>query len=364
MTEVRLSAAVMTHPSRAVHAQRLRDRHPELALRLAVDPDPDQPGGAMRTARLAWQAVAPDATHHLVVQDDTVLCESFLAHLLRAIEARPAQAISLYTEWGSETSYAVRLAALSGSAWAEVIDDYVPTQALVLPAAVAREFDAFPGDPDQIHDDFAMRSYLVATGVPAWVTVPNLADDAKLSSVVGHDHLGERSSACYVDEEPSRIGWSGSVATPSVVPAFGFRIGRSYTLLRATGTRHGWRRALHPLASRYGRPTEAIMDIGRATLKDDRLRPVGSRLLLELWLTAYGLGLAAAGLLEDSAPFDRPLARRAIATMPDGALRFLVDDRQRVALREPLLDLVETGARQGHDAGLPVVGEDAFAGAA
>jgi hypothetical protein len=357
---VRLSAVVMTHPARMRYAHQLRERHLELDLQVVVDPAPDEDGGALRTARLAWAAVAPGATHHLVVQDDTVLCPRFWDHLERAILARPDQALSLYTEWGSQTSYAVRLAALSGSAWAEVIEQYVPTQALVLPADVARAFGRYAGYSGP-HDDFAMRLFLASAGVPTLVTVPNLAEDARLPSVVGHDYLGERASVCFLAEGMGNVGWSTETAVPTVVPVFGFTVGQPYSVVRADRPGGRWRRVSPPAVPRSG-PTAAALDIGRVEVQrcPAALRSVGPRLLLGVWLTAYGLGMVAADLLgpDRAGPAEldralaRPTVRRALATMPHGALRFLVDDYLLAEHSDHLSRLVELGVRQGYEARL------------
>lgn len=355
---VRLSAVIMTHPDRVQCAQRLRDRHPELGMEIIMDPEPGGGVCALRTARLAWDAVPADATHHLVVQDDTVLCPSFVDHLERAITARPDQALALYTEWGSETSYAVRLAALLGSVWAEVVDGYVPTQALVLPADVARDFGRFTGYSGP-HDDFAMHQFLASLGMAAAVTVPNLADDAQFSSIVRHEYLGSRASVCFSTTELDQTDWSTRTATPAAVPAFMWVAGHPYWRVRAEepeGPR--WRRESPRQAMpRYGGSLAVARSLGRAMVEQRPVltRAVGTKLLFGLWLTAYGLGLAAVSLLgpnrsEVDNLLDRAVVRRALATMPRGAFRFLADDDQVAIHGDELFRFVELGVRQGYEA--------------
>src|SRR5581483_4321990 len=130
-------------------AQALRRRHPELDLRIIVDPDPGGTPNALRTARAAWRAVRPGATHHLVVQDDMLLVDGFAKHVRAAAEAMPHELLCFFSEWGSRTSHAVRLAALAGASWTPVLDPYVPTAAHLLPASVAQLVAEFPADgPD------------------------------------------------------------------------------------------------------------------------------------------------------------------------------------------------------------------------
>jgi hypothetical protein len=348
----------MTHPARLAAAKLLRDRHPELDLRVVVDPAPGQEGGSLRTARLAWAAVAPDATHHIVVQDDTVLCRDFADRVAEAVTARPGQAVCLYTEWGSDSSYAVRLAALTGAGWADVIDDYVPTQALVLPAELARGFGMFT-DYIGPHDDHAMHRYLARVGVAAHVTVPNLVEDARLPSVMGHDVLGDRASVCFLDHGPGRAAWTAVRRDPTTVPSFLWTVGQPCCVTRTDPPGNRWRR-MRPYVAPPGVVTADMVDLGGDAIRrrPELTRAIGSRLLLALWATAFQLGAVAASLLDRGWParpdpdliLSTPAARRALATMPRGSLRFLVDERRLAAHDEALVDLVQRGVRRGYGA--------------
>jgi len=343
-----LSAVVMAQPARLRAAEELRDRHPELDLRIVVDPTPTVDGGPLRTARMAWDAVAPNATHHLVIQDDSALCASFREQLERAIAAKPHHALVLYAEWGSNTSYACRLAAFVGSAWAEPIDHYLPTQALVLPAEVARGFSSFLEYPGP-HDDMAMLGYLAREGVPALAAMPNLVEDSSLPSLVGHDFLGHRASVCFL-AEPGTVDWSTGTVAPTTVPVFDPVTGQSMSLVKY----HDWRRVLQPVTSRYGVPPATVLELGHATLarRPAALREFGQRLLHGMWLTAFGLGLVAADLRgPGTGALDLvlagPVAHAALKTMPYGALRVLADHRQIAHHREELWQIVAAGVEQG-----------------
>jgi hypothetical protein len=356
LERVRLSGAIMTHPARLAHAHALRDRHPELDLRVVVDPAPEQGPCAMRTARLAWQAADPTATHHLLLQDDAVPCASFAAELRRAIEARPTAVVSLHSEWGCGTSYAVRLAALAGSPWADVVDDYVPTLGVVLPTRLAAEFGRFTGY-DGPHDDVALRRYLATVGIDAHVTVPNLVDDAPLPSVAGHDYRGADHAACW-RREVGDIDWTVPVATPRALPMlswqtvhFGWRVppdepGRIWPLGAVKEVLQGF--GLHE--SNVGSLARASVRRWSAAMPD-----VDAGALHGLWLTGFGLGVALADLTASSMePVDdalaRPAAGLALGTMPGGALRFTLDRGRVVELGDELRRLVEHGVRHGHRA--------------
>ncbi|MFJ8849181.1 hypothetical protein [Streptomyces sp. NPDC102437] len=87
----------MAHPVRLPQAQDLAAR-----LRLdglALDPDPEGPLSALRTALVAWAAVTPRASHHLVVQDDVDAPVELLEIVGRAAARLPDEALVFYTNW-------------------------------------------------------------------------------------------------------------------------------------------------------------------------------------------------------------------------------------------------------------------------
>ncbi|NEE50650.1 hypothetical protein G3M55_39350, partial [Streptomyces sp. SID8455] len=83
--------------------------------RVVVDPSPEAGPGALRTARAAWAAVAPDATHHVVLQDDVVPCREFAAQVAHAVRELPDTPLALYANWNSWNGAATRAAALQGA---------------------------------------------------------------------------------------------------------------------------------------------------------------------------------------------------------------------------------------------------------
>lgn len=353
---VMLSAAVMTHPSRAQAAALLCQRHPELDLRIVVDPVPNEPAGALRTAARAWQAVRDGATHHLVLQDDVLLCDGFAASLRAAIATRADHAVCLFAEWGSRTAHVCRLAALRGAAWAEAVDEYVPSPAIALPAEAARGFGEFASravrDGEHI-DDVAMRRYLGAVGIEASVLVPNLAEHLAGPSLAGNDIMGERRSVCHGGWFPSAALGAGVSGLP-VVPHFSWWEGRSVCCLRDPAAAGGWRkvpsaeflaaRGLSPgdLRDRFSR---AVADVDAAgTVRDT----VSGILLFQLWLTAVALGAVAGDHV--GAVVDTPVARRALATLAPGGLRRFVPEARLAALAIAMEPLVRDAVCQGVDA--------------
>jgi hypothetical protein len=314
-----------------------------------VDPEPSGRPSPLRAARLAWSAAGRNATHHLVLQDDVELCSGFLDHVEEAIAARPDAALSLFTEWGNRTGAALRMASLLGDAWAEVVDPYVQTQALVLPAGVAAGFDAFAEREagDDLMDDTVMVAYLRRLGVRAVVPVPNLVEHADTPSLVDNDRLGRRRSACFLSGSLPPPAWSGAITAPTLVPFLHSMTGKPLCDVRQSAGGHDWQRlgtaqilqfrglgeevtgGVDDVLSQVERGAEAVTAIGRERLAG-------------LWLTALALGVSLAelwtgahGSLDDA--LRRPVATAALGTMPAGAFRRSVD---RAAVEREAASLV------------------------
>jgi len=99
MTSV--SVAVMAHRVRAPLVEALvarLDRPAHVAWAANTAPS-TAPEARWRTAAAAWSAADPGATHHLVLQDDAVVCRDLVAGLEAALDATPAVAghpVSIY----------------------------------------------------------------------------------------------------------------------------------------------------------------------------------------------------------------------------------------------------------------------------
>jgi hypothetical protein len=357
-----LTAVVMTHPGRLAAAEALRRRHPELELELIVDPRPTERPSPLRTARIAWGAAGRNASHHLVIQDDVELCPGFLPRVEAAVNAEPGAALSFFTEWGDRTSSVLRLAALLGGSWAEAADPAVPTQALVLPVAVAAGFDAFAEREagEDLMDDTVMRAYLRELGVPALVSVPNLVEHDTAPSLLGNDaRLGRRRSA-WCDPGPAEPGeWARGITSPTLVPFMRWESGRALSDVREMPGRGEWQRigTAQLLGFRGIRPEAvdgalrealAAHDVG-AEVEEAIGEPLGA-----LWLTAVALGVSlaemwgarsGAGSIEDA--LAGPAAAAALSTMPWGALRRLRGEDVLTRCAGSLSALVRDAVRYG-----------------
>ncbi|MCK7622235.1 hypothetical protein MUU72_03680 [Streptomyces sp. RS10V-4] len=189
----------MTHPRRRPAAERLAHSAPPGALRVVMDPDPAGKPSVLRTALCAWEAIEDDATHHLVVQDDMILSDSFFARARQAIARMPEAALALFALWDSRNGAAVRFGALTGARWVAAVNEYFPCVAIILPRAVAAGFVDFGRRHlDSWPDDILMGRYLHARGIPSYVSVPSLAEHEDHGSISGNAFRGPRRSVCFL----------------------------------------------------------------------------------------------------------------------------------------------------------------------
>ncbi|WP_328383883.1 hypothetical protein OHS81_08255 [Streptomyces sp. NBC_00400] len=299
MTTAPISSAVMTHPVRKEQAEALAAR---LGLGgLAMDPDPDGPPSALRTALVAWAARTAAAGHHLVVQDDVAAPAELLELVAGSVARFPDEALIFYTNWHARNGAAARLAALAGAGWVRAVpEEFAPTLAICLPVRTADAFRGFARGSVERHDDELMAAFLRTQGRSGLLAVPNVVEHIGTSSINGHAAQGVRLAACPVGAADARPlldhGWV--LEELDWLPYM--RYGEGY--LRPVGherdadpRRHlRWPEALPPtgltagrlrdLARRY-RPEDAAAEVGRL---------FGAAFADELWIHCLLLGRQAA----------------------------------------------------------------------
>lgn len=380
MTALQLSTVIMAHPSRLALAEALAERLSELKPDIVVDPQPHGPPSSLRTAAVAWSFVPEPATHHLVLQDDAVPCAGFAEAVHAAIARYPAAALALFTEWTSVTAHHLRLAALTGATWAEVVDEYVPSVALVLPAALARDF----GEAAAANlrswapmDDVALMNFLRERGIQAICRIPSLVDHDSPDSLTGNTHQGPRRSVCFAGDVPA--GPPGDLlAMADLLPTFAHyqmpQFGsQPYQAMRkplGDGALPWSIKPTRQWLAEAGLDPEQVGELARGRLKAWRHKH--SRLddpLLELlWLTPFSAGVCLAlpsvrlyrpdgaplrsrfpvtGPAELETLLARPVSRRAFATLPQAHLHPVAGRDLLEALQEPLTELMLDAVRDG-----------------
>ncbi|MEU7581326.1 hypothetical protein AB0B50_27405 [Streptomyces sp. NPDC041068] len=358
---IHLSAVVMSHPRRAELARDMCLAHPELGLTVVSDPEPDGIPSAWRTARLAWRSVAPGATHHLVLQDDLVLVPDFATRVREAVAARPEDPLSLFVEWGSRTATTVRIAAAHGLAWAPVVDDYIPCAALVMPADVARGFDAFAAaeSTESDPDDVVLLEYLARSGLTTWAAVANLAQHDAVESLVGNTTMGLRRSVNFSPLPTPGPALGNALTSVPAVPYYDWWSQQATLFVPDDSTVDGWGQIRSgPALDRWGvTPHEVeaeLVGVLPQVPSVARLLDLVSRIVVsEIWKTAYLIGLvsgdlAASGGTEAPTPIaPGSAAAEALSTLPAGALRRVVPVHRLAEVGELLTPVVLAGVAAG-----------------
>lgn len=165
--------------------------------------------------RRAWQAHvrAPQATHHLVLEDDLVLCRDFLLGTKRAIASVRNGPISLY----SVRKVCDRCRAESRH-WAEIVDGSWG-QALILPVDMVAEMLAW--DARYLRQDYSdydgrLLMWSLATGRTWYCTQPSLVDHAGASSsTIGFSNRNRRARWFIgADKSALDIDWTIGAEDP------------------------------------------------------------------------------------------------------------------------------------------------------
>ncbi|MFF5211923.1 hypothetical protein [Streptosporangium sp. NPDC000396] len=304
---LKLSVAVMYHPSRASRARELAEQCAELRPELVADPDPAGFPSPLRTAKLAWAACASGATHHLVLQDDVVLAKGFAAHLEAIVRCRPDHGIALYVNRNSQrNAYLFRRAAALGVRWSQVSRfEYTPTLGFLLPADQAKELARYlSAVPDEFRDDDeAVTLFCRNQGIPVVSAVPNLLDHGDLPSVAGNHEHGARHAAAFADRVGVDIAyWEEDPAEESREgaregPPFALEIYDSRCLIRFTrpgssepvDNLFGW--YWHDWCELLGVVADHVLETWRehmVNISSDIGFPFEAA--LELWAAGYVLG--------------------------------------------------------------------------
>nr|WP_223183033.1 MULTISPECIES: hypothetical protein [unclassified Streptomyces] len=334
----------MTHPRRREEAARLAASLPLWGTSVVVDPRPEAGPGVLRTARAAWAAMAKDATHHVVLQDDVVPCRDFAVQVAHAVREFPDTPLALYANWNSWNGAATRAAALQGASWVPAVPgEWTPTLALVLPRAdVEALLAAVPEDPAGGEpDDAVIARELARRGRRALVSVPHWVEHTDGTSLVGNDVYGPRHATLFADDTAAGAAPSGPVAPPSDVLVHLFK-GRVHVVLPGADaprwlSREGYLRATG-LDGRGRRRCARAVAAVRA--------PSGfAALCEEIWYAAYLMALhTPAG----SAPGSPDLVRLCLRSLVLGGTADRADLRLwAVHQVAPLVGLAEDGLLAG-----------------
>lgn len=205
-----ISVALMCHPKRRRFVDELTRDLPDAEVVW------DQKGDRWDTGRRALGAFDPDATHHVVIQDDAVICRDLLAGIGRLVECVPDNPISLYTgrtrPFGKPVREAVRKTNARRLSWL-VCDGLFWGVGVVLPVALIQEMIAFH-DLANVHIanyDSKMSFWFMREGLRTFYCQPSLVNhrdvDENPSLVPGRFARGRVAHRFIGDGSPLEHRW-------------------------------------------------------------------------------------------------------------------------------------------------------------
>ena len=212
-----LSVAIMGHPSRVLSWTALREALGRAGTWPLLSIEVDGLG-CWPTARAAWE-MGDWASHHMVLQDDTILFRRFLEGVRGAIKARPKSPITFFLK-SAKTKAA-------DTAWTRLA--YTTSgQCLVMPAGLSKwflEWEAENCNPDCDIYDGRVALFCEEFDIPVYATIPSLVDHDVLNnpSLLGHPNCSPK--RYYVATRFSRyldastVNWNLGITSPVRISA-------------------------------------------------------------------------------------------------------------------------------------------------
>lgn len=212
---VRLSVAIQHHPARAELIEPLRVALEPADVLVATDPEPEGRPSPLRTYLEALRLAPAWATHHLVLQDDAVLCRNFTPAALLALESRPDGPLTFFvSEQHRESAHHIRGAYGRGERFVAVPSRrWIPAVALAWPAELVPRFleyveaQRWPGM--FVADDEAIGRFCRLEHVEVLATVPSLVQHPDIPSLIGRRRIraGRRAIHYIGNDDPLELEW-------------------------------------------------------------------------------------------------------------------------------------------------------------
>jgi hypothetical protein len=205
-----VSFTVMAHKKRQQWAE-------EIAAELNCDITWDRRNDRHDTGLRAIKAYDPDATHHVVIQDDVILCDNFKETVTNAIKyAHPFAPIGLYYGGkGNTMSAHVRAAVEADKNNACWIARKGPIwgPGIVYPVATIPDLMKYFAASIIENYDRRVMNYYQSVGQLCWYSYPSLVDHRQEDnpSLCGHDRGNRVARKFLAPQEALEMDWSGPV---------------------------------------------------------------------------------------------------------------------------------------------------------
>lgn len=205
MNAVKLSVTIMAHPRRSSMVAELSDLL-DITPTVVWDHCEDR----WDTGRRAWLAHDPSATHHMMIQDDAVVCQDLHAGVARLIghlsASRQADPIFMCLYLGHKYRKAPR--AFDGeTSWLHTT--LGSGVAIVAPTQHIREMIRFADQIPQTQNyDLRLGKWLFRRKIPVWHPWPSLVDHHESESLVPGRGSKSRCAWNFIGTEASALDFN------------------------------------------------------------------------------------------------------------------------------------------------------------
>lgn len=204
-----ISVAVMAHPKRKAFVPSLVE-----SLDADVTVAWDEVNDRWDTGRRAMLSYDPDATHHMVIQDDAIVCRDLVAGVAKALVHVPHEApVGLYV--GGVRPWRARIQAVvdqadGATSWL-TMSRLLWGVGVVVPTEQIPEMVAFcDRRRHEANYDLRMAKWFMYRGQRAWYTWPSLVEHRDSPSLVAGRN-GGRHAHRFLGADRSALDhdWSG-----------------------------------------------------------------------------------------------------------------------------------------------------------
>ena len=220
MTDVVLSVCILAVRERQERARILMEQigAPGEHVDIVFD---ERRAGPWLAGQHAWERRLPNATHHLVLEDDALVCRDLYEGAKAMLRAVPDAPVMLYATTPPGADAAYRHAMATGRHWVRTHGFW--TVAPVLPVGLIEPiFDWARNHTRPDWDDSYDKRLSVAVqvlGIKSMVAVPSpVSHDWSIPSIRGHDHMKDLWQPIPSLEEASalEIDWECGAADPVI----------------------------------------------------------------------------------------------------------------------------------------------------
>ena len=238
----------MAHPDRFEYVRAMQAL---LGIDVPVSWDDEGPASGnadrvWRNARNAWQMHDPTAEWHVLLQDDALVCDYFLAGMREALYRAEQGGAAVVSGYLGQGRYVSRR-------WGSLVDmaqarraSFVRTTKLMwgvciaLPIRLIPDMIAYADTRAGVPDDMRVAGWAERRKHEVWYTWPSLADHLPLASLTKH-RATERKAWRHHRGSAMDLDWDGPVVTdPALIRARPQRSGpsaRTRQAARAGATR-------------------------------------------------------------------------------------------------------------------------------